>query len=103
MIKAFQTDSGIFVPAVTTDQMREVDRIAMEETGPNLYQMMENAGRTLAQVPTRVLGVASSLGRLQVRYRSHEESVVASSADATEPARIAGSLPTGSKDDLDSA
>ncbi len=28
--------------------MREVDRIAMEETGPNLFQMMENAGRNLA-------------------------------------------------------
>jgi hypothetical protein len=24
--------------------MREVDRIAVEETGPNLYHMMENAG-----------------------------------------------------------
>jgi len=28
--------------------MIEVDRIAVEETGPNLYQMMENAGRNLA-------------------------------------------------------
>ncbi len=28
--------------------MREVDRIAIEELGPNLFQMMENAGRTLA-------------------------------------------------------
>jgi len=28
--------------------MIKVDRIAVEETGPNLYQMMENAGRNLA-------------------------------------------------------
>lgn len=35
---------GMEVPAVTADQMREVDRIAMQETGPNLFQMMENAG-----------------------------------------------------------
>jgi NAD(P)H-hydrate epimerase len=60
MIKAFQTDSGIIVPAVTTDQMREVDRIAMEETGPNLYQMMENAGRTLAEVALGTLAAAPS-------------------------------------------
>jgi NAD(P)H-hydrate epimerase len=45
----FFTDSGVEVPAVTTEQMREVDRIAIEETGPNLFQMMENAGRNLAQ------------------------------------------------------
>src|SRR6516164_342406 len=40
---------GVFeVPAVNAAQMREVHRIAMEETGPNLFQMMENAGRNLA-------------------------------------------------------
>ena len=44
----FITSDGIEVPAVTADQMREIDRIAMQETGPNLYQMMENAGRSLA-------------------------------------------------------
>lgn len=30
--------------------MLEIDRMAMEETGPNLYQMMENAGRNLCQL-----------------------------------------------------
>ncbi len=30
----FFTDTGIEVPAVTADQMRQVDRIATEETGP---------------------------------------------------------------------
>lgn len=44
----FLTDTGIRVPAVSSDQMREIDRIATDELGPNLYQMMENAGRSLA-------------------------------------------------------
>ena len=44
----FKTKNGIKVPAVTTEQMIEIDRIAIEETGPNLFQMMENAGRNLA-------------------------------------------------------
>jgi NAD(P)H-hydrate epimerase len=45
----FRTEDGILVPAVTADQMREVDRIAMEEFGLGVLQMMENAGRNLAQ------------------------------------------------------
>src|SRR5215469_11494706 len=52
----FSTPSGVEVPAVTTDQMREIDRIAMEETGPNLFQMMENAGRNLAEMAIECLG-----------------------------------------------
>jgi NAD(P)H-hydrate epimerase len=52
----FVTEDGIEVPAVDTDQMREVDRIAVEETGPNLYQMMENAGRNLASLAIEVMG-----------------------------------------------
>ena len=55
-INTFKTDTGIKVGAVTADQMREVDRIAMEETGPNLFQMMENAGRNLALQAIEVLG-----------------------------------------------
>lgn len=47
MIKEFITNTGLIVPAVTKEQMIEVDRIAVEETGPNLFQMMENAGRNL--------------------------------------------------------
>src|SRR5262252_6871963 len=50
------TDSGIEVPVVTTEQMREIDRIAVDETGPNLFQMMENAGRNLALQAMEVLG-----------------------------------------------
>ena len=52
----FVTEFGVDVPAVTTEQMRELDRIAVEETGPNLFQMMENAGRTLAQMTIDMLG-----------------------------------------------
>jgi NAD(P)H-hydrate epimerase len=50
MINEFITKDGLTVPAVTREQMIEVDRIAVEETGPNLYQMMENAGRNLALI-----------------------------------------------------
>ena len=49
-MKKFLTTGGLEVPAVTTEQMREIDRIAMEETGPNLFQMMENAGRCLVLI-----------------------------------------------------
>src|SRR5262249_25062706 len=46
--RTFITEEGIDVPAVTAAEMREIDRIAVEEMGPNLFQMMENAGRNLA-------------------------------------------------------
>jgi NAD(P)H-hydrate epimerase len=44
----FRTEDDIVVSAVTADQMREVDRIAVEEFGLGILQMMENAGRDLA-------------------------------------------------------
>jgi len=50
------TDTGIEVPAVTTEQMVEVDRVAIEDTGPDLLQMMENAGRNLAEQAIACLG-----------------------------------------------
>lgn len=53
---AFVTDTGVLVPAITTEQMREVDRVAVEELGPNLFQMMENAGRGLARTVLAALG-----------------------------------------------
>lgn len=46
---AFRTEAGLAVPAVTADQMREVDRVAMEEFSLGILQMMENAGRNLAE------------------------------------------------------
>lgn len=45
----FRTEGGIVVPAVTAEQMREVDRSAVEEFGLSILQMMENAGRNLAE------------------------------------------------------
>jgi NAD(P)H-hydrate epimerase len=54
----FRTKDGRAVPAVTTEQMREVDRIAVEEFGLGILQMMENAGRNLAQNVMDMLGAA---------------------------------------------
>jgi NAD(P)H-hydrate epimerase len=44
----FQTSDGQPVTAVTSEEMRAVDRVAVEEVGLELLQMMENAGRNLA-------------------------------------------------------
>ena len=45
---SFRTSTGRSVTAVTADEMRDVDRVAVEDVGLQLLQMMENAGRTLA-------------------------------------------------------
>ena len=52
----FVTEGGVRVAAVTAETMREIDRLAVHETGPNLFQMMENAGRSLAMHALDVLG-----------------------------------------------
>jgi NAD(P)H-hydrate epimerase len=62
----FVTGSGIAVPAVTADEMRRLDRIATEETGPNLFQMMENAGRNLALHAIEVLGASWQTAKIVV-------------------------------------
>ena len=41
------------LPYLTADQMREVDRLMVEEYGIALIQMMENAGRALAHLARR--------------------------------------------------
>jgi len=38
------------LPALTTEQMREVDRVMVEDLHIELVQMMENAGRSLAEL-----------------------------------------------------
>jgi NAD(P)H-hydrate epimerase len=43
------------VPWVSVEQMREVDRIMVEELGISLVRMMENAGRSLAQLARDLL------------------------------------------------
>ncbi len=47
------------VPALTTDQMREVDRIMIEDLGIDLPRMMENAGRNLAWLSQQRFSPAS--------------------------------------------
>ncbi len=43
------------IQALTTEQMVEVDRLMIEEYGISLLQMMENAGRNLAELALRML------------------------------------------------
>ena len=44
------------IPTVTRAQMVEVDRLMIEEYGITLLQMMENAGRSLAELTSELLG-----------------------------------------------
>lgn len=55
-IKTFLSEAGFELNAITAEQMREVDRVAMEITGPNIFQMMENAGRNLFSLTVEKLG-----------------------------------------------
>src|SRR5262249_54409003 len=44
------------VPWLSVEQMREVDRIMVEELGISLVRMMENAGRSLAKLARDLIG-----------------------------------------------
>ena len=44
------------IPLLSTDQMVEVDRLMIEEYQISLVQMMENAGRNLAELARQMLG-----------------------------------------------
>lgn len=46
------------MPGITVDQMREVDRLMVEVYGIGLAQMMEHAGRNLAELARMLLGGA---------------------------------------------
>lgn len=46
----FHTLDGTVVPSVSADEMREIDRIAVEQFELGILQMMENAGRNLVRV-----------------------------------------------------
>jgi NAD(P)H-hydrate epimerase len=52
----FKTENDIILPCVDEAQMREADRIAVEDFGLGILQMMENAGRNLAQLVIHFLG-----------------------------------------------
>lgn len=56
----FITVEGVNVPSVTENQMREVDRIVVEDFGLSILQMMENAGRSLAIAAMEMLPGNSS-------------------------------------------
>lgn len=49
---------GVRIPIITTDAMREVDRLMVENYNVQLIQMMENAGRNLAELSRTFLGGA---------------------------------------------
>jgi NAD(P)H-hydrate epimerase len=50
----FDTKSIERVPSVSVAQMIEVDRLMIEEYGISLVQMMENAGRSLAELSRQI-------------------------------------------------
>jgi NAD(P)H-hydrate epimerase len=62
----FIAETGVNVPAVTAEQMRELDRIATQETGPSLLQMMENAGRNLATLAMELMASQWRTARVAV-------------------------------------
>jgi len=60
----FQTEDGVPVPAVTAEQMREVDRVAVEEFGLGLLQMIRrNMMFDFSDRVVMVTGAAGNLGR----------------------------------------
>ncbi len=56
MTAHFPTIPSSALPALTTAQMVEVDRLMIEVYGIQLIQMMENAGRNLADLAQALLG-----------------------------------------------
>jgi NAD(P)H-hydrate epimerase len=55
------TPTTATLPALTAGQMREVDRIMVDELHIDLIQMMENAGRNLADLAQRLYSPASAV------------------------------------------
>jgi NAD(P)H-hydrate epimerase len=51
------------VPAVSTIQMREIQRIAQEDYGFDILQIMENAGRSTARLALEMLGGKGGRGQ----------------------------------------
>jgi len=47
----FADPDGRPVTAVTAEEMRAIDRVAVEEIGLDLPRMMEHAGRGLGELP----------------------------------------------------
>ncbi|RDI76221.1 YjeF family N-terminal domain [Gaiella occulta] len=53
---AIPTIAAGSVPWLSVEQMREIDRMMMDDVGISLVRMMENAGRNLAQLARRLVG-----------------------------------------------
>lgn len=60
------TIDAAVAPAVTRAQMREIDRLMVEEFGIQIIQMMENAGLQLARLVQHLLGGALADQRVLV-------------------------------------
>ena len=52
----FPVTRGAYIPTVTASQMAEVDRLAVEEFGIDVLQMMEHAGSHIAELVRAELG-----------------------------------------------
>lgn len=52
----FGSVRDVRIPLITTQQMREVDRLMTEKYGMQLLQLMENAGRNLVELVRKLLG-----------------------------------------------
>jgi NAD(P)H-hydrate epimerase len=74
------TPDGTSVPPLTAEQMREVDRIAVQEFGLGILQMMENAGRTLALHVIDMLGQVD--GAAPVRSSSRDRGSLSKASQA---------------------
>lgn len=55
-VARFPAAAADAVPWISVGEMREVDRVAVEEAGIDLARMMENAGRNLAVLARALLG-----------------------------------------------
>ena len=55
----FQSEEGLRIPSVTENEMREIDRVAVDEYQLSILQMMENAGRNLALLAINQMGTSS--------------------------------------------
>lgn len=66
MIRQFLTDDNLVVPAVSREKMEQIDFLATTATGLQLVQMMENAGRSLAELSLQLMGSGALKTRILV-------------------------------------
>ncbi|KAJ3115191.1 enhancer of mRNA decapping [Phlyctochytrium bullatum] len=67
----FTSLNGLPVPSVTPAEMVEIERLAVEETGPNEEQMIENGGRGVAMMVLQVIG-----GGRRIKPNNHNSAPV---------------------------